>query len=130
MPGSAYTYPPNPKSVSINMLWYFLSSSEYTNSYPGNLFLSFVPSVLSPVARSVYTSAGFLSLPNIILVVSEFVVLLTGIPARSANICLAVKSPLQWLNTASVAITSLSQYSATSFQRSSGTGLSQGKPSS
>ena len=57
-----------------------------------------------------------------ILVVNELVVSLTDIPAKSARICLAVKSPLQWLNTASVAITSLSQYSATSIHLSSGTG--------
>ena len=59
---------------------------------------------------------------NIILVVRLFVVSLTEPPAKSARICRAVKSALRALNTASVAITSLSQYSATLGHISSGTG--------
>ena len=56
--------------------------------------------------------------------------LLESEDAKSARICLAVQSADKWLNTASVAITSLSQYSATFGHNDSGTGLSQGRPSS
>ena len=63
-------------------------------------------------------------------VVNALVESFTVLSAISANIFLVSQSDIKWSNTASVAITSSSQYSATLVHNSLGTGLSPGNPNS
>ena len=63
-------------------------------------------------------------------VVNAFVESFTVLSAISANIFLVSQSDIKWSNTASVAITSSSQYSATLVHNSLGTGWSHGNPNS
>ena len=73
-------------------------------------------------SKWVYSSSGFFSSPNTIVVVNWLVVILTVPPAKSANIFLANQSACLASNTASVASTSYPQYSIALGQCSSGKG--------